>query len=91
MGVPDSAQMAAILNDIDRAQNENRCVYVHCLGGVGRTGTVVGCWLARHGIAVGEDALHTIKLLRNYVEGRDLASPQTREQCTMVRHWEIEK
>ena len=24
-------------------------VYLHCWGGVGRTGTIVGCWLARHG------------------------------------------
>ena len=31
-------------------------VYVHCWGGIGRTGTVVGCWLVRHGMT-GDEAL----------------------------------
>ncbi|MFZ5949388.1 MAG: fused DSP-PTPase phosphatase/NAD kinase-like protein [Candidatus Rifleibacteriota bacterium] len=26
-------------------------VYVHCWGGLGRTGVVVGCWSRRHGEA----------------------------------------
>lgn len=55
--VPDSsAQMAAILNAIDHRISAGATVYVHCWGGVGRTGTVVGCWLARHGYA-GQPAL----------------------------------
>ena len=31
-------------------------MYLHCWGGVGRTGTVVGCWLVRHG-RTGDEAL----------------------------------
>ena len=42
-------QMAKILDAIDDALGNNKTVYVHCWGGVGRTGTVVGCWLVRHG------------------------------------------
>jgi hypothetical protein len=45
--VPTVAQMRAILDTVERANAEGQIVYVHCLGGIGRTGTVVGCYLAR--------------------------------------------
>ena len=40
--------MLAVLDAIDIALCEGHGVYIHCWGGVGRTGTVVGCWLKRH-------------------------------------------
>ena len=46
-----------ILDEIDGAILNGKTVYVHCLGGIGRTGTVVGCYLVRHGIAAGGKAL----------------------------------
>ena len=36
-------QMSKILDAIDAAMRDGKTVYVHCLGGVGRTGTVIGC------------------------------------------------
>ncbi|WP_374108489.1 hypothetical protein [Nostoc sp. XA010] len=33
------------LPPIDRALNGQEKVYVHCWGGIGRTGIVVGCYL----------------------------------------------
>ena len=42
------SDMVAVLDAIDAELAAGRAVYVHCWGGVGRTGTVVGCWLARH-------------------------------------------
>jgi hypothetical protein len=87
MEVPETKQMIAILDDIDAARTAGHCLFVHCLGGVGRTGTVIGCWLARHGIAHGQEVLETIALLRNFQRGRDLDSPQTGQQCDMVRRW----
>ena len=44
---------------VDDALGEGRTVYVHCWGGIGRTGTVVGCWLVRHGLT-GRGALDQI-------------------------------
>ena len=35
-------------------------VYVHCWAGVGRTGTVVGCWLIRHQLAQSDNVLSVI-------------------------------
>lgn len=43
-GIPKSKQqMAEILDAIQVAIARRQTVYVHCNGGVGRTGTVVGC------------------------------------------------
>jgi hypothetical protein len=88
MSVPDPELMIMILDAIDQARAGGRRVYLHCWGGVGRTGTVVGCWLARHGHATGSDVLRKIKMLRAYDPRRHLESPQTREQCDMVVRWE---
>ncbi len=79
-GVPDEAHMVAILDTIDAAIAAGQTVYVHCLGGVGRTGTAVGCYLARHG-AGGEGALRRVAALLG--EG----SPETEAQRRFVRRW----
>lgn len=44
LSVPTTAQMCVILDAIDRQLEGGRAVYVHCWGGVGRTGTG---WLTR--------------------------------------------
>lgn len=82
MDVPSHDHMAAILDMIDMAINRGRTVYVHCMAGLGRTGTIVGCYLVRHGMA-GDEALDEIVRLR----GGRTDSPQTDEQCLMVRNW----
>ncbi len=87
MAVPDRSFLKQILDVIDAQLEQGRGVYLHCLGGVGRTGTVVGCWLARHGIAQGEPALHEINRLREYDPMLDLPSPQTEAQRRMVQSW----
>ena len=87
MNVPTPALMTAILDAIDDAISAGTTVYVHCWGGRGRTGTVVGCWLARHGIATGEAALTRIAELRSGVPKAHLPSPETERQRDMVRGW----
>ena len=87
--VPQAPQhMAAILDDVDAALAEGRTVYLHCLGGVGRTGTAVGCWLVRHG-RTGEEALAHIDLLRRGSPKTLLypLSPGAPQQRRYVREW----
>ena len=62
MGTPTEGQLIRILDDIDDARASGGTAYVHCWGGVGRTGTVIGCWLVRHGLDRG-DAVATIAAL----------------------------
>src|SRR5262249_50284530 len=63
LDVPTVATMQTILDDIDEAIDAGHIVYTHCWGGRGRTGTVIGCFLARHGMAVGDAALNMIRYL----------------------------
>lgn len=85
MGTTTSPHMSRILDDVDAALEEERTVYVHCWGGRGRTGTVVGCWLVRHGLDEG-DALRRISHLRRDL-GPHSPSPETSAQCAMVSGW----
>lgn len=80
--------MTRILDAIDCALNIGRTLYVHCWGGVGRTGTVIGCWLVRHGLT-GEQALLQIDRWWKDVEKawRFPSSPETMEQRSFVRQW----
>ncbi|MEW6337110.1 MAG: HD domain-containing protein [Acidobacteriota bacterium] len=86
MDVVGRAEMAEILDAVDRALDAGRTVYVHCFGGRGRTGTVVGCWLVRHGSAP-EAALSRITELRRGTPDGHHPSPETGPQIAMVRTW----
>ncbi len=81
--VPTSEHMTAILDTIDSAIDSGKIVYVHCWGGIGRTGTTVGCYMVRHGME-GQAALDEIIRLR----GGQRNSPETDEQRQMVLKWQ---
>ncbi len=86
LGVPAPAQMTLILDAVDAALAEGRGVYAHCWGGVGRTGTVVGCWLVRRGLSAGA-AFERIAAWRQDIPEGDRPSPETAEQRAFVRCW----
>jgi hypothetical protein len=73
-GVPSVDEMEAILGALDDLLARGRTVYLHCRGGVGRTGTVVGCYLVRRGW-MADEALASID------------GPETEEQRAFVRGW----
>jgi hypothetical protein len=87
MRVPTPDQMKTILDKIDDANDNGQAVYVHCWGGKGRTGMVVGCYLARHGLALGEAALKRLNELTKAATYDFGYVPQTPEQCAFVRNW----
>jgi hypothetical protein len=84
--VPDDDTTRAILDAIDAALAAGRTVYLHCFGGIGRTGTVVGCWLVRHG-RTAADALRQIRLWREDTSDEWWPSPETDEQRAYVLTW----
>src|SRR5439155_15029085 len=86
MGVTTPDQMRRTLDVIDRERDRGGLPYVHCWGGAGRTGTVVGCWLVRHGLD-GAEALRRITALRAGSPELWLDSPQTDALRAMVRAW----
>jgi hypothetical protein len=83
---PPPEQMREILDAIDAALEGDEVVYLHCYGGLGRTGTVVGCYLVRHG-RTGEEALAEISSLRSGVADPAWPSPETDAQREMVLGW----
>ncbi len=89
--VPDNAgQMQQILSDIRAALSLGRCVYVHCRAGIGRTGLVIGCFLAEEE-QNGKSALKRLnRLWRQSARAESWPKvPQTREQADYIRRWLI--
>ncbi|HEX2949642.1 MAG TPA: DUF6569 family protein [Armatimonadota bacterium] len=85
--VPTRETMREILDTIDAMLENELPTYIHCWGGRGRTGTVVGCWLARHGVANGDEALRQVQYLRRNDPTVNQPSPENQIQCNMVRNW----
>ncbi len=83
---PSGVEMMAILNQMDQWLNEGKTVYVHCYGGIGRTGMVVGCYLVRKGMPPSE-ALKRIAELRRGTPDGWRRSPETNEQMEFVLNW----
>jgi protein tyrosine phosphatase len=100
-GIPSSKQtMIDVLDTIDKHllvgknsdNNDDDAsggVYVHCRGGIGRTGTAVGCWLVRNNNISGEEALEeTNRLFQTSDRSSESShSPETSEQMNFVRNW----
>ncbi len=86
--LPSRAEMIAILNGIDAALASHHSVYLHCWGGVGRTGTTVGCYLVRHGKS-GQEALDQIGAWWQLVPKHRFhpRSPETDQQVQFILDW----
>ena len=80
MGVTNSGVYREALDRIDQANAAGRGVYVHCWGGHGRTGTIIGCWMVRHSLTP-DQALVRMSELRKHDDYQSyMDAPQTRGQ-----------
>ena len=86
--VPESMGLTrAILDSIDAEMASGGRVYLHCWGGIGRTGTIVGCWLARQGTP-GRAALEELaRLWRDNPQSHWASSPENDRQVRYVEAW----
>jgi protein-tyrosine phosphatase len=86
--IPTVTEMRATLDAIDCFLDAQQTIYVHCWGGVGRTGTVVGCWLLRHGKATSADVLDKLTQMRRQdLERGERDSPENQMQREFVLKW----
>jgi hypothetical protein len=84
----DDAQVQKLLADIRTALAAGRRIYVHCQAGIGRTGLVIGCYLAEEG---GDGKAAIRHLNRLWLQSERAKTwpkvPQTAEQADYIRRW----
>ena len=90
--IPDTPETTVeILDTIDTHIAQREVVYLHCWGGVGRTGTIVGCWLARHRSPGHAPLEQLAELWDKCPKSARTCSPETEEQRRYVREWAEER
>ena len=82
--IPSDERMTSILACIRAEVEAGGIVYVHCLGGIGRTGTVIGCFFVEQGHPKPLEQLQALTAS----EGTYFwPTPQTDEQRNFVVKW----
>lgn len=83
---PTILKMVEILDFIDESISNLKPVYIHCRGGKYRTGTVIGCYLVRHNISTGDQAIGIERLIRRNTHADDLELLPT--QIQLIKNWQ---
>ncbi|GEM_PF-237994 len=86
VNVPPPWKMEAIIAAIEIATANGETVYVHCAGGIGRTGTVLGCYAISRGDDPSE-VLGELAQLRRHTTRANRPAPETGEQRSFVTNW----
>ena len=91
MGIPEAdGNMLTILKSIRESSHLAPAVYLHCWGWIGRTGTVVGCWLRECGYDAVSALAHVQHLYASHMPKVRIhpESPQTPAQKDYIRFWQ---
>jgi ADP-ribosyl-[dinitrogen reductase] hydrolase len=91
--VPEEAKtMAEIIAATNRATAEGGITYVHCWGGVGRTGLAVACWLQERGQTPDEALTDLAHKWRSCAKSQRMpSSPETPAQVRWVKEWPLHR
>ncbi len=81
MTPPETVQIEEFVEFVDRQFARGCAVGVHCMAGLGRTGTMIACYLVSQGMSA-EDAIAEVRRARP-------GSIQTEAQEQAVRRWQM--
>ncbi len=79
--LPEQQPVRDLVTSMTDAVAAGKTVVIHCAGGLGRTGTVAGCFMVQHGMTA-EDAIVTLHRVRSR------NSPETRGQEAFIAQYE---
>lgn len=85
--IPTNEEMDGILYLIEDSLARNKPVYFHCWGGVGRAGTVLGCYLLKSKMATIFNVFDYINYLKRTTSLNNRLSPETIEQMDFVKDY----
>ena len=61
MGVPEFSDLVNTVDFVHKRITNNEPVMVHCLAGLGRTGTVLACYLIKHQKMSADKAIQKVR------------------------------
>lgn len=80
--------MLSALDAVDTALAGGGRVYLHCVGGIGRTGMTVGCYFIRHGMPPREAVNQLQETYLTSLQSLTFhQSPETRRQLDFILGW----
>jgi ADP-ribosyl-[dinitrogen reductase] hydrolase len=86
VSVTNLGQYGEMVKLVRSEEAAGRSVFIHCWGGVGRTGTLVGCLLA-DGCGSCDDVLTAMQALRATTRKAERRAPETKDQEGIIARW----